>query len=189
MPAETNHAIGEEGARMAKRYLESTTHVNLPHTMYDNEAMCCLQRLDEQIKRYDLMGYFRTGNHRPVAVECKKLSVVGDQPADYVAFLANAYSITAREISVLGADSNREFMWVTWHPFAQTKWSKLCSGDEIRAALHAHPDALNGTTINEDLVHALVGRLWLVPLHNRVEELLLAPDELYKVLQVLERRH
>ena len=187
MPAETNHVIGQEGVRLAKRWLESTTHLSLPHTVYDNEGLCTLERLDGKLKRYDLMGHFITGTHRPVAVECKKVSGVGNQPTEYVEFLANAYSVTARAVG-RSADDRREFMWVTWHPFAQNKWVQLTSAKEIQDALVAHPDALSGDGVNEEIVDLVTQRLWLMTLHPRVEELLIAPSEMYAVLDALERR-
>ena len=188
MPAETNHVIGHEGARLAKRYLESTTHMNLPTTVYDNEGLCALERLDGKVKRYDLMGHFRSGAHRPLAVESKKVTGAGTQAGEYTEFLANAYSITARRVNVMGADDHREFMWVTWHPFALTRWSRLRDRQAIRQALKKHPEVLAGYPVDDAIVELLADRLWLVPLHDRIEELLLERDELYKVLSQLDRR-
>lgn len=158
----------------------------LPHTVYDNEGLCTLQRLDGQVKRYDLVGYFLTGGHRPVSVESKKVTGVGSQPAEYQEFLANAYSVTKRQLQI--ADDRREFMWVTWHPFDQTKWAKLRSRSEIRAALATHSQVLGGEEVDDAVVELVAERLWLVPLHDRMEELLLEPHELYPALQALGRR-
>ena len=187
MPAETNHVIGQEGVLLAKRYLESTTHLALPHTVYDNEGLCAFERLDGTLKRFDMVGHFRTGASRPVAVECKKVTGVAGQPDTYDEFLANAYSITARHVRI-GADDKREFMFVTWHPFSQTKWIKLRDSDAVREALGKNEAALGGDDIDEELLRTVANRLWLMPLHDRMEELLLEPHELYKVLGALERR-
>lgn len=187
MPAETNHVVGQEGVRLVKRYLESTTHLALPHTIYDNEGLCSLEKLDGKVKRYDLVGHFITGTHRPVAVESKKVTGVAGQPAEFAEFLANAYSVTARQ-SQVSADDLREFMWVTWHPFAQKKWMSLRDEEELKEALAAHPEVLAGEDVDDKIVRKVSERLWLVPLHARVEELLLEPRELWSVLGVLDRR-
>lgn len=186
MPAETNHVIGQEGAQLVKRYLESTTHVVLPHTVYDNEGMCTLERLDGKVKRYDLVGHFLTGDRQPLSVESKKVTGVGSQPGEYQEFLANAYSVTKRRRQI--GDDRREFMWVTWHPFDQGKWAKLRSRPAVRAALATHPEVLGDEEVDDAVVELVADRLWLVPLHDRIEELLLEPHELYPALQALGRR-
>lgn len=172
---------------LVKRYLESTTHLALPHTVYDNEGLCTFERLDGEVKRFDLVGHFLTGPSRPVAVESKKVTGVNGQPDDYDEFLANAYSITARHVKI-AADDKREFMFMTWHPFSQNKWINLRDPDAVLAALKKYPEALGDDDVDQKLVQKVAGRLWLVPLHERMEELLLERHELYKVLGALDRR-
>jgi hypothetical protein len=187
MVAETSHKDGERGVLLAKRLLESTTHVVLPFSVYDDANQTTLVRLDGAVKRYDLAGHFLGEKRRPLSVEVKNYTTVGHQPADYTEFLANAYSITANERKN-GIDTKREFMWMTTHPFSQTKWMQLTSGDEIRSALVQHEDALNKDSIDEEILVQMADRLWLVVMHDRQDELSLSRAELYKVHAALDRK-
>ena len=143
MVAEATQFEGLEGTLAVKRWLESTTFMELPFNAYEDEGQCTLVRLDGQTKRYDLSGYFLGDSRRPIAVESKAYSTVGHQAGAYTEYLANAYSITAHDIATVG-DLRREYFWVTSHPFSQTKWAQLTSPDEIREALKTHAEALNG---------------------------------------------
>lgn len=186
--AEGAHAKGQEGAALAKRYLESTTFIRLPFSVYDDPAQTTLVRLDGAKKRYDLAGNFMADKPHPLSVEVKNYDVVGDQAAEYTAYLANAYSITAHEIAEKGADPRRHFIWITWHPFSQTKWPKLTSRDEIRDAVDTHPQVLGGNAFDEDLAMTVAERLWLLVLSSKQEQLMLTSAELLKVHQVLDRK-
>jgi hypothetical protein len=186
MVAEGLHKAGERGVLLAKQWLESTTHVEVPFSVYDDPAQTALLRLDDEQKRYDLSGYFLE-NRRPLSVEVKNYTAVGNQPAEYTEYLANAYSVTARDLGY-DLDVRREFMWVTWHPFSQTKWTRLTSRDEIRSALDEHPDVLGAAEVDEAIVELVSGRLWLVVLNPRQDQLLLTRDELYKVWHALKRK-
>jgi len=64
-------------------------------------------------------------------------------------------------------DAEREYMWITWHPFSQSKWANLKSPDEIREAVKAHPEVLNGADIDEDIVRKVAESLWLILLPDR----------------------
>lgn len=186
--AEGAHKKGEEGALLAKRYLESTTHIRLPFSVYDDPAQTTLTRLDGEVKRYDLAGHFLVDKPHPLVVEVKNYDTVGAQAAAYTEYLANAYSITAHEIAEKHDDPRREFMWVTWHPFSQTKWAELTSVEEIAKALTEHSDALGGTALDESLAAIVSSRLWLVVLSKKQDRLLLTRQELYQVYTVLDRK-
>ncbi|MFF5182264.1 hypothetical protein ACFY30_00535 [Streptomyces sp. NPDC000345] len=186
MVAETSHKEGERGVLLAKQWLESTTHIELPFSVYEVPEQTSLVRLDGAIKRYDLSGHF-LATKRPLFVEVKKYSVVGRQPEEYTEYLANAYSITARDIRD-GIDRRREFMWVTWHPFSQGKWVHLTSKQEIRDALKTHPEVLDGADVNSEIVDRVSERLWLLVLNPCQEKLFLTREELYKVEQALNRK-
>jgi len=187
MVAEAEHRKGEEGALLAKRFLESTTYINITFSVYDDAAQTTLIRLDGKHKRYDLTGVFLGDNRRPLFVEVKNYTNVGNQPADYDEFLANAYSTTARDMSV-NLDRSVEYMWITRHPFSQTKWSQLTSDKEIIAALDKHADTLNGAVVDSSIVRKLADRLWLVMMNSRQEEFLLTREELFLVHRVLQRK-
>lgn len=186
MPAESSHRDGEEGAMLAKQWLESTTHLEMPFNVYEHEAMTTLIRLDGVRKRYDLMGYWLESK-KQLYVEVKNYTVVGNQPAEYNEYLANAYSATARSVDEK-MDTGREFMWITWHPFSQTKWTNLTTHDEVKKALKDHPEALAGRAIDEDILRMVSQRLWLVVLCQRQHQLLLTRQELYQVHAALDRK-
>jgi hypothetical protein len=105
----------------------------------------------------------------------------------YTEYLANAYSIMANEIQTQG-DTGREYIWVTYDPFALGRWSGLLGKKELRLALKAHPAALNGGVFNEELVDLLVGRLWLLVTHDKQDTLTLTRPELQKIYAVLDRK-
>jgi len=185
--AEGAHAKGLEGVRLAKRYLESTTYIRLPFSVYEDSVQTTLVRLDGGKKIYDMAGHLLGDKPHPLAVEVKNYDAVGNQAAEYTEYLANAYSITAHEINERG-DLRREFMWVTWHPFSQSKWGKLTSGAEIKAAIEEHPEALGDSAFDTELAARVASRLWLVVLSRRHEQLMLTSKELLQVFQVLERK-
>lgn len=182
--AESVQKDGMDGVDLAQRWLESTTWIELPFNVYDNPAVCTLPRLDGKVKRYDLFGSIFTKPQKPVYVEVKNYdSVGGKQAAEYLEFLANAYSITAKDIQG-GQDGRREFMWVTTHPFSLKAWAKLTSPSAIKDALGECPDTLDGQAVDVDLLDLVSDRLWLLVLHRRQEELMLTREE----LSVIEAR-
>jgi len=185
--AESAHMKGLEGVKEAQQYLESTTFISLPWNAYENANQTTFLRLDRKKKRYDLAGHFLGPRRQPLAVENKSYSAVGRQPEDYTEYLANAYSITARECQE-GIDSEREYMWLTTYPFAQAKWLRLRSSSEIAGALAKHPEALDGRAVDNELLDMVASRLWLIPLHDRHKELVLDRKELYKIHEALERK-
>jgi hypothetical protein len=187
MVAEGAHMDGLVGVKNAQQFLESTTYITLPWNVYENMNQTTFIRLDKKPKRYDLAGHFLGTRRRPLAVENKAYTTVGSQPEDYTEYLANAYSITARECED-GVDTEREFMWLTTHPFAQGKWRHLRTSDEIAAALQKHPEALAGRVPDNALMGTVASRLWLIPVHDRYRELVLERKELFKIHEVLERK-
>lgn len=187
MVAEATQFEGLEGTLAVKRWLESTTFMELPFNAYEDEGQCTLVRLDGHAKRYDLSGYFLGESRRPIVVESKSYSTVGHQAGAYTEYLANAYSTTAHDIATVG-DLRREYFWVTSHPFSQTKWPLLTSSDEMRDALKIHPEVLNGADADEDLLRDVASRLWLLVRHKRQEDITLTRDELQHVFTVLKRK-
>lgn len=182
------HKKGQDGVDLARLVLESTTWIELPFTAEENETVCTLERLDGADKAYDAMGFILRDKKAPLYVESKNYSSAGAQGTAYVEFLANAYSVTARDILRKKVDGNREFMWFTTHPFSLTKWSDLVSPGEIKNALSAHPDALNGEPIDEDVLHLVSERLWLINVHHKQADLTLTAEELSKVEGLLNRK-
>ena len=130
-------------------------------------------------------------------MESKRYKTVGGQAAAFEEFLAVAYSTTAREIETVG-DTRREYMWVTYHPFSLTKWSKLTKKATIRKALEKHPQFAGRRPgadaegdyreIDEDVLDLLSQRLWVLVFSQKQEKLMLSPKELSKVFAQLKRK-
>jgi hypothetical protein len=194
--AESVQKDGMDGVDLAKRWLESTTWIELPFNVYDNAPVCTLRLLNGTVKRFDLFGYIHNKPATPLFVEVKDYDTAGGkQGAEYWEFLANAYSITAQDL-VDGLDARREFMWITRHPFSQTDWAELTSADRIKQALEKHPEVLRKSqdsdaeshAVDVDLLATVSSRLWLLVLHKRQESLMLTPQELSIVEAQLNRK-
>ncbi|WP_344282094.1 hypothetical protein [Actinomadura napierensis] len=186
MVAEGTQHLGLEGALAVKTWLESTTYLELPFNAYEDEPMCTLMLRDGSRKRYDLLGHF-LDERRPVVVESKRYTTPGHQGNDFTEFLANAYSATSHDLVTVG-DVRREYIWVTTHPFSQTKWKGLTQPDEMRAALKTHSQLLAGEEIDEDRLRLVVSRLWLLVMHEKQKKLMLNRSELQLVRTVLDRK-
>jgi hypothetical protein len=171
-----------------KRWLESTTHIELSFDAYDWAPECTVNCLgDGNMQTFDLKGQiYKTKSI--LFVENKSYSSVGNQAHDYMDFLAIAYSATAAEIART-QDPRWEFMWVTTFPFAQGQWTKLTKRSQIRKALEADTSGLlDGQEINEDILDLMADRVWLLVLHKRQLDLTLSPKELSKIEAKLNRK-
>lgn len=185
--AERNHELGREGVFRVKAWLEATTHLTMPWNVYDHTSVCTRTRLDGGVKRYDLSGQFIGERQRPAVVEAKTYTTVGGQPAEWIEFLANAYSTTAHEIATVG-DTSTEFIWVTTHPFSQTKWAQLTSRGELAAAVEAHHAWMGKDHIvDQDLLGTVASRIWLLVRHERQTEISLTRAELFKIYEHIGR--
>lgn len=189
MAAEEAQELGRKGVLDIKRWLESTTYINVDWIIYDNQPACTVENLSDKPKRFDLMCRFLGKKKRPLIVECKAYKTVGGQAAGFDDFLATAYSSIARKLDATG-DDRAEFMWVTYHPFSQTKWNSLLSKKNIRAALALPRNValLGGKAIDEDVVDLLAERLWVLVMHRKQKKLTLSQTELSRVFAELERR-
>jgi hypothetical protein len=187
--AEPIQKKGMDGADLAKRWLESTTWIELPFDVYSNAPVCTLRRLDGKVKRYDLFGSIHTSPPTPLYIESKGFdSVGGKQAKEFWEFLANAYSITAQDLKD-GPDARREFWWVTRIPFSSTDWYALTTAERIKTALEQHhPEALNGESINADLLVTVSSRVEVFVVNKRQEDFMLTPEELALVESKLNRK-
>lgn len=180
MAKETAHRIGLEGLHEIKEWLEATTRFAFTYTVWDSEAMCTRECPDGTKKALDLEGNTvgAPGERpRPVSVECKKYTTVGGQAGGYREFLAVAYANTAHTIRSMGSDAEREFFWVTYHPFSQTDWSKLLTVTYLRECVEEHIGLLNGEAIDDDLLAAVATRLNVMVVGQRQINLRLTKDE------------
>lgn len=183
MPRETAQERGREGAKIAQRWLEATTFIELPLNSYKNEPQCTVVCLDNSPKAFDLTGYFYDDDHTPISVEVKNVTSDDHLREHFREFLAVAYSSTAR------LDEGRNFMWVSWHPFGpMSRWAKLTSMGEIQDALTHHPDLLAGQPVDLDVLRRVSERVWVLTFNDRQQELSLDVDELAQVQATLRRK-
>jgi len=166
---EEAHGTGEDGVERARAWLEKTGRVNVNFTVYEVGAAGFLTFDDAKGSEYsfDLSGVLDLDEGKSTFYgEVKKYSVVGRQPDEYTEYLAKCYR------AVVTSGHPHHFFWITWHPFSQTKWTNLCTADEIRAALETHQAKYCGADeIDNAAVTALADRLWLVVLSDRQEAL------------------
>jgi hypothetical protein len=190
MAREGTQKAGFDGTDFTKRWLESTTWVELPFDAYDNEVYCTPEILDGTVQGFDLFGYIHTKPKRtPLYVESKNVnSVGGKQGAEFVEFLANAYSVTARTLQKYKVDSRSEFMFVTRQPFNSTTWSDHLEPSSIKKALETHSHKLNNEAIDDDLLKKVSDRLWLLVVHEKQERLMLTASEVSRVESLLNRK-
>jgi hypothetical protein len=177
MAGEATHGVGQDGVERARTWLEKTGRVNVNFTVYEVGAapfltfsnatggdfsfdMCGLLNLDEGKARF--YG------------EVKKYSGVGSQPEEYMEYLAKCYRATVEH------GHPYHFMWITWHPFSQTKWSRLCTATEVRTAAEAHKATYCGDDmgIDDEVCNQLADRLWLIVLSDRQEGLSMSDEML-----------
>lgn len=180
---------GLTGLALTRRWLESTTWMELPLEAYFNQNACTLERLDGKTKVFDSRGTFHFNPPDEVFVENKAANGENGQTNEHWEFLANAYSISARARKVSGRDPRYHFIWVTTFPFAQNDWTTLCSASRMTTALTTkHPEALGGEQIDVDFLNVVASRTWMLVLHQKQEGLLLSPEELGLVEGVLKRK-
>ncbi len=176
MAGETAHSTGKEGVERARAWLEKTGRVNVNYTVYEVGEVEFLTFRDAVGGKFsfDLSGILDLDEGKSTSYgEVKKYSVVGSQPQEYTEYLAKCYRAT------LNDERPYHFFWITWHPFSQTKWARLCSAEEIRAALEAHQVKYCGSDeIDSEIVAELAQRLWLVVLSDRQETLSMSDEML-----------
>ncbi|MDR8409768.1 hypothetical protein MTP10_13585 [Nonomuraea sp. 3-1Str] len=186
MPGEAMHIKGADGARRAKRWLDSTTRVR---SSWTNEDEVHASRLEftwpygGQPFSFDIGGIFTGGEFEGqfFAAECKNYTGDSDQGTHFDDWVAKCY-VTRKNHARL-AD---HFMWITWHPFRVTRWADLCSADSVRAGLliprnakrvfgHEDIDAAR-SLIDDSLVEDVASRMWLLVLSEKQEKLVITRE-------------
>jgi hypothetical protein len=180
---EANHLKGADGARRAKKWLDATTRVKASWT---NEDEVNINKLSfpwphgGQTFSFDLGGILSGDEfeNQTFVSEVKNYNVVGDQPEHYDDWLAKSY--IARQLNPALTDN---FMWITWHPFAQTNWKKLCTAEWIEKGLLTpkNRERIFGEkdldkakmAVDPGLVADVAARLWLIVLSERQEKLVI----------------
>lgn len=180
MAKETAQRLGYEGLHEIKEWLEATTRFAFTYTVWDSESMCTRACPNGTKKTLDLEGNTvgKPGDRpRPVSVECKKYTTVGGQADAYREFLAVAYASTVHTMGTMGQDEERDFLWVTYHPFSQTKWSKLLTLKHLRGCVQQYDSLLDGTDIDDDVLALVATRISVMVVGQRQVDLRLSKDE------------
>lgn len=181
MTGEALHAIGADGARRAKLWLEATTRV---HAKWVNPGRLATKKLtfawsDGANFSFDLGGLLRGGDvdSEEFLAECKKYTTAADQGALYKEYLAKCY----RAYTEFPARCDN-FMWITWAPFFTTKWDEITTAPFVRAAVEANLVRVLGevaqpSDVDEDVISAVADRLWIIVLSERQEKHLVPTGE------------
>ena len=185
MPGEQLHQMGADGAQRAKTWLDSTTRTRSSWTNEDPVAASRLTFNWPHGKQtefsFDVGGILfgeEFDNHLFVA-EVKNYST-DSQGKHFDDFLAKAYCVLKNHSQV--AD---QFMFLTWHPFRVTSWTRLTEADTVVAACLSNSERLLGEAdagkaqalLDDDVIDELCGRLWLIVLSEKQEELLISPRD------------
>jgi len=186
--AEEIHEIGRQGAATLKRWLEATTHIELPHDAYNTPIDCSVDTFGPT-KQLDLAGYMLTEKHTPVFVESKKYTTPGGQYKEFRKFLVIAYTHTAQELEKYNSHRSSRYYWVTFHPFNLDKWSSLETYEHMIDALEKDGGAyLAGRSVNHDLAHDVCSRIAVFVFNPKQEALSLTREELELIRPSLKRK-
>lgn len=179
--------IGRKGAATLKRWLEATTYLELPFDAYNNKIDCSFPTFTGT-KNFDLVGYTVSGERFPVIIEAKTYSSPGRQYTEYMKFLAIAYAVTAKELSVYGSTRKPYFYWITFHPFNLDNWTKLETVEHVKLALSQHPEYITGHDVSDTLAHDVASRVMVLVFNPKQEALSLTRTELEKIRPILQRK-
>lgn len=175
---EQHHTTGYDGVRRARDWLDRTARASVRYAVYDWPEKVAFRQLNGPPEGFDLVGDLLDEDGQPcaeLAVEVKNYSTAGDQATEYLFYAAKCASITQSAIND-AVDPHMEFMWLTWHPFAQTKWSRLCKPETIEEALK-NEDIRNRyigpESIDEETIAFTATKMWLIVLGSRSEELVI----------------
>lgn len=181
---ESAHAKGADGARRAKRWLESTTRVNAQWVNPDPPALRKLQFRwphGGQNFSFDLGGTLKYGDFdgQMFYAESKNYASSSDLGSHYSEFLAQCY-VAYRERPMY-CD---HFMWISWSPHSVTKWSELTTARYVEKQVLANRQRIFGvddteeaqSEIDDKIVSAVAERLWIIILSEKQETLVISKE-------------
>jgi hypothetical protein len=181
---EAAQAKGADGARRAKRWLESTTRVNAQWVNPDKAAINKLTfdwPHGGRTFSYDLGGLMKYGEFdgQMFFAESKNYNAPSDLATHYDKFLAQCY--VAFEQREAYCD---HFLWIAWSPHSINKWPDLMSKDAVRAAVLKHrkrifdeeDEEAAAALIVAATVTAVAERLWLIVLSEKQERLVISGE-------------
>lgn len=189
MTGEQLHAVGADGARRAKLWLEATTRANVEWVNPDALAIRKLQFPwhDGSPFSFDIGGRLvgdPLGGEEFFA-EVKKYADAGDQNGLYNEYLAKCYCAFRHR-----PDRCDNFMWITWSAFATRTWSELCTSQRVREAVISRSlktlgvdNAAAPTTIDESMCDEVATRLWIIVLSEKQEKHLVLTPEHQKLIR------
>lgn len=181
---EAAQAKGADGARRAKRWLESTTRVNAQWVNPDKAAVGKLTfdwPHGGHTFSFDLGGIMKYGEFegQMFFAESKNYDAPSDLASHYDQFLAQCYvAFQEREAYC------DHFIWIAWSPHSITRWPELRSEDAVRDGVIKHRlrvfDEENkadaAAMIDADTVTAVAERLWLIILSEKQERLVISAE-------------
>lgn len=189
MPDEEIHELGREGVGQVRAWLEATTWIRLPYNAYEDGPRCKVVHASGA-KKFDLRGHFLGDKHtrRELTVESKKYSTVGVQASEFEKFIAIAYGSTKKNILERGS-WDEDFMWVTFHPFAQNSWSSLTDHASVIQVLQKeeHKPYVGDDEIDLELARQVAARIWVLVINEKQLSVTLTAQELTEVHTVLKR--
>src|SRR6266702_760573 len=142
---EALHDKGRDGARRAKRWLETTTRVTVS---WLNTEPAVGERCQFDWPyggrkfSFDIGGFLRGQDFdgHSFLAECKKYGTVGNQSTEYPEYLAKCYVAYQQQ-----PKWSNHFMWITWHPFNVTNWASLCSTEFVHKSVLGERSRVLGT--------------------------------------------
>lgn len=181
---EEAHAKGAEGARRAKRWLDSTTRANVQWVNPEPWALRKLtfQWADGVTYSFDLGGVLLGDELRgqEFLAESKYYKSALDQGGHYQRFLAGCY-----RAYLLRPDRCDNFLWITWSPFSVTSWDELRTPGYVRSAVLRNAQRALGVdtdagpqVIDDDTCKLVADRLWMILLTDKQEKLTVSREHL-----------
>ena len=179
---EAAQAKGADGAKRAKRWLESTTRVNA-HWVNPNppaiEKLTFSWPYGGQTFSFDLGGTLKYGDFdgQMFFAESKNYAKPHDLGEHYSKFLAQCY------VAYLDKPGFCDhFMWIAWSPHDITKWPELTTADYVKKHVLANRERVFGekdaakaeASIDADAVSAVASRLWFIILSEKQEALVIS---------------
>jgi hypothetical protein len=182
LSGEETQERGRDGVRLAKAYLESTGRADVvfdnpskgaAHLKFTKEKFAQTPDAQGAGFSFDCGGILQGEGVEGMTflAEVKKYATEGGQGSEYTLFLAKCYRAIA--ISPRHAD---KFLWITWHPFSQTKWSQLLAWEHMKDVISksekAKEIAVGESGIDDDLCKSVAGRLVIIVLSDRQLDIL-----------------
>jgi len=192
MAGEGRQLTGQIAVQRAKRWLHYSTRVASIYTNTDKVFKDLLHFRwphGGQEFSFDLGGKFRGGDlqDQSFMAEVKGYRYEMDSVQEYRKFVAECYVAFQEK-----PDRCDNLIWLSWAPFQAKNWHKHRSADAIRNHL-LHPDnvfRVFGTNspdeaknkIDEQVIHELTRRLWLLTLCDEQENLVITSENFQRLL-------